>query len=78
MRQIFSNLTETQTHLSLPLIEGLPALEDEGNSVPPLIADVEHGGGEGRACGALRDGLVVKVSKPGVRVVAVRIPHVLA
>ena len=69
---------ETLSYLSLPLVEGLAAFEDERDPVPPLVADVEHGGGEGGAGGALRHGLVVQVAEPGVRILAVGVPDVLA
>ena len=64
-------------HLCFPLVEGLATLEYEGDAVPALVVDLEHGGGEGGAGGARGHGLVVQVAEPRVGVLAVRVAHVL-
>ena len=37
----------TPTHQRHPLVERLPRLDDEGDTVPPLVADPEPRGGVG-------------------------------
>ena len=69
---------QIKSYLSLPLVQRLPALEDEGDAVPSLVVDPQHGGSKGRAGGAFRDSFVLQISQPGVRILAVGVPLVLA
>lgn len=53
-----------------------PTLENEGNTVPALVANVHHSHGKGRGTRALRNRLVIKVTKLGITL-SIRVAHVL-
>ena len=67
-----------KNYLSLPLVQRLPALQYEGDAVPSLVVDPQHGGSKGRAGGTFGDSFIVQISQSAVRILAVGVPFILA
>ena len=78
IENITGDITVLDTNFGLALVESLAALQDEGNTVPPLVLDPEAGGSEGRSDRSGRNGGIVQVSNLAVVILPIGVANVLA
>ena len=78
MEDVAGNIAVLDSDFGLALVEGLSALEDEGDAVPALVVDADARGREGGSDGSGRNCRIVEISVPAVFVGSVRVTDVLS